>query len=129
MARVGSAPSLAQHDSSSCNGCEQGQAGKEATCGLICGADLWVYVAIFAPLAEIPSPAPPQPVPFSFRIRVAGMRMQHVLDLPTCAFAQVHIMLCCACLLSPVSFVAARCRSRGAVIARWRLSVAMTRGA
>eukprot|EP00802_Teleaulax_amphioxeia_P011266 Tamp_11298.p2 GENE.Tamp_11298~~Tamp_11298.p2 ORF type:complete len:393 (-),score=73.56 Tamp_11298:485-1663(-) len=88
LARVGSAPSLAQHDSSSCNGCEQGQAGKEATCGLICGADLWVYVAIFAPLAEIPSPAPPQPVPFSFRIRVAGMRMQHVLDLPTCAFAQ-----------------------------------------
>ena len=44
--------------------------------------------------------AAPQAVPYKIGIRVAGVKLRHMLDLPTCAFAQVHLresktLACC----------------------------------
>ncbi len=80
------------HKSSSCNGCNNNN-NNEAPCGLICGEDLWVYIGIFAPLTERGNKtlALPQAVPYKIGVRVAGVKLAHVLDLPTCAFAQVNL--------------------------------------
>lgn len=61
LARVGLTPSLLDHDASSCNGCDDGHRDSEHRCALICGAQQWVYVAVFAPLPEQRqiTPAPP----------------------------------------------------------------------
>jgi len=52
LARVGQSPSLWSHDSSSCNGCDKGHLDSENRCALICGAQQWVYIGIFAPLPD-----------------------------------------------------------------------------
>lgn len=60
LARVGKQPSLLDHDSSSCNGCDNGHRDSQGRCALVCGSEEWIYIGVFAPLSERQlTPAPP----------------------------------------------------------------------
>ena len=52
--RVGQVPTLLEHDSSSCNGCDKGHLDSKGRCALVCGSKQWVYLGVFAPQVGAP---------------------------------------------------------------------------